>query len=561
MNAQSLNTRNASGIANEACSTEFLCRIPSIAKDLTQLKNTGENFVLWERELKVMIHNLSGTSDYLQDQFDKHDPKLNRAVFNLIFWSIHKELQHSLNIDGSAGEAFQVLADRFRSAPLTPCIMNRADLPEEILDIIVNIVYLYSSKEYSAMRQRKQENRGSWTSQEDMEDGVYKRLPPLTTFQSLALVNRKFYRLCRPRLWQNLRFPTSLPTSLSHWTQDILLNHGKRVKTFSFRLEDMSLITYVDGELSDLEKSAYDNTMPRGELEDLTEYSVFGIGQTNIRKIFKACPCLESVIMCIPENTYVSQPSSARTSRLIGLFGLIPQLQHLRLTSLRYNLGLTGEIVIDLLKKLPSLVSLDLCHFKFFEKSTTEESLGWNLAQLQKLCVIRLFEVTCEDQTWNLKSWLQQLTTLEISDCPGLTPRMVHKLLSGSAPCLTRLKLHVQHLSGKSDFVDQTDLPALKQLILGSEAGVSILSFKGCKDIELIKSPRIMTNDLWDSMKHLLSIYTWPKLSVLDLQHRQMYIDRRNSQRPTKKDVDEIWDTLNIRILITRKRSLVHLSG
>ncbi|KAH9809918.1 hypothetical protein DFH28DRAFT_903821 [Melampsora americana] len=542
-------------IASEACSIEFLCRIPGIAKDLTQLKKNGQNFSLWERELKVMIHNLSGSSDYLQHELNKYDPKLNRAVFNLIFWSIDKELQHALNIDGSAGQAFQVLANQFQSAPLTQCIMNRPDLPEEVLDNIVNIVYLYSSKETSSMRVRKREENQLWRLFEDEEDEVTIP-PPLTTFQSLAVVNQKFYRLCRPRLWQNLLFPTSLSTPLSHWTKDILLNHGKLVKTFSFQLEDLSLINNVDGELSEFERSAYDNMMPDGRFEDLTEYSVFGIGLMNIQKIFKACARLESVVMRIPRETYISELSSPMTSRLTGLFGLIPQLRNLKLTSLGYSECLPGDFVIGLLKQLPYLESLDLLLFKFVEKSTIEESLGWHLAQLQHLRELRLDGVTCEDQTWDLKSWPQRLRKIEISCCHGLTPPMAHKLLNGSAPYLTRLELQFED-PDESDVNRETDLPALKQLILQHVPGFSLTSFKGCKNIELIQFRRIMNKDLWNLVKHLLSSYTWPKLSVLDLCQRIRIVDRNNWRKLSQKDVDKIWDSFNIKLLINTKEDSV----
>ncbi|EGG10015.1 uncharacterized protein MELLADRAFT_95104 [Melampsora larici-populina 98AG31] len=543
---QALCTRCTSGIASEACSIEVLCRIPSIAKDLTQLKRTGENFSLWERELKVMIRNLSGSSDYLQHEFNKYDPRLNQAVFNLIFWSIDKELQHAINIDGSAGEAFQFLTDRFQSAPSTQCIMNRVDLPEEILDNIVNIIYLYSTKEDSTMRRRKNE-RITWDENLGQEEGVSNQLPPLTTFQSLAVVNRKYHRLCLPRMWQKLWFPTSSPEPLSRWTEGLLLNHGRLVKTFKFELEDLLLIDNAFG--GEFRRSTYDNQVIPETLEDLTLYLRCGIGLMNIQKIFNACPRLESVSMDIREKSYLSQLSSPMKSRLIGLFGLIPQLQHLDLWNLHWGLHLPGEFVIDVLKELPSLVALELRRFQFVEKSSIEESLGWNLAQLQNLRKLRLEDVTCKDQTWNLNSWPRQLTSLEIYCRRGLTPVMVHNLLSGSAPCLTRLRLQFDYRPEESDVDILTDLPALKQLILGVP-GFSLTSFKGCKNIESIDYKRIMNSDRWDMVKHILCTYPWPKLSVLNLYTTT--IDSPNNwRRLDKKDVDEIWDAFNIKLLIS----------
>ncbi|EGG09858.1 uncharacterized protein MELLADRAFT_103989 [Melampsora larici-populina 98AG31] len=237
-----------------------------------------------------------------------------------------------------------------------------------------------------------------------------------------------------------------MSTSLSHWTKSLLLDHGKLVKTFTFQLEDLTLINGVEVQLLDLERSAHNNTT-------------------------------------VPKT----------------------------------------------------------------------------LADLQDLCKLRLDSVTCEDQTWNMNSWPQWLTHLELSRCCGLTAGMVHKILSGSAPCLTRLELDLHHPQDKPDIDSQTDLPALKQLFLECDSGFSIASFKGCKGIECIQYPCIVTNALWDLMKPLLFTYTWPKLSFLNLRHTTMIIDHENLQIPTKKEVDEIWDSLNIKLLINVKKDLLGL--
>ncbi|EGG09859.1 uncharacterized protein MELLADRAFT_60998 [Melampsora larici-populina 98AG31] len=491
-----------------------------------------------------MIHNLSGSSDYLQHEFNKHNPKLNQAVFNLIYWSINKDPQRDINIDGSAGEAFQFLAGRYQSDNLTEFIMIRANLPEEILDNIDNIVFLYSSNECSAMWARK-----------------YKRKQPCnlsarTTFQSLAVVNQKFYRLCLPKLWQRLDFLTEceLPAPMSIWTEDILLKHGNLVKSFRFKLEDLDLIVKDDDEVFLESQRSNFNNGKRISKDTRWDYPS-GLGPMNVEKILRACPCIKSVEMIFPEHTYLSVLSYPLTSRFKGLFRLIPHLQHLKLRDLGCR-GSPNEFTIDLLKNLPSLVSLVLKDFRFSQKASTEESFGWNVAQHQNLLKLCLKRVTCKDQTWTLSSWPQPLATLELHYCKGLTPVMVHNLLSGSAPYLTRFEFKLEHPSSEPDVDSQTDLPALKELLLDCGSGFALASFKGCKHLEMIKYRCIMNNDLWNLVEHLLSTYTWPKLLVLNLCHERWNIDRNNWKILTKKDIYEFWKYYKITLLITSEADL-----
>ncbi|EGG12894.1 uncharacterized protein MELLADRAFT_70571 [Melampsora larici-populina 98AG31] len=58
-----------------------------------------------------------------------------------------------------------------------------------------------------------------------------------------------------------------------------------------------------------------------------------------------------------------------------------------------------------------------------------------------------------------------------------------------------------------------------------------------------------MGADEWDTLKHHLSRYTWPKLSILNLSG-SIHYTRVQEKEPAKIDVDEIWNSYKIRILI-----------
>ncbi|EGG05705.1 uncharacterized protein MELLADRAFT_78042 [Melampsora larici-populina 98AG31] len=521
------------GIAIEAGSPELICKLQDLAKRIPQLRKTGDNFSLWERQLNVMLRNLTGTSDYFQQDLHKHDPKLNQAVFSLIFWSIDEELQQDFIIHGSAGDAFQFLANRFQSRSLAQCIINRTDFPEEILDNIVSMVHRQSTKEHTSIKERKME-RQTRTRIQGLKFDIYvshEGSPILNTFQNLAAVNRKFHRLCLTRLWQDITFPTSVPAPMSLWTDDLLLKHAALVKSVEFELEDQ-IDRQGSHQLSESERSLYDNT---SLINDNEEDTRCGIGLLNIVKIFKVCSSIESVTVHLPMVGH-DEWYSGLTVLLKSPFQLLPQLQHLRVLDDEHRV-LSGDFIIDIIKILPSLTSLEINSFIFVQKQSEEESLGWNVAQLQKLRKLTLWYITCEDHTWSLRSWPERLTSLKLQCCGEITLGMVHELISGNTPFLTQLHLGLDE-DDMAYFTVQFDLPALESLHVDSQSRIDLLSsFENCKSIEFLGYNGDIDDNIWDSMKNQLSRRTWPKLLVLDVRNLSVYLGEGKIGKEKMKEI------------------------
>lgn len=555
MTAQSLSQRYLYGIVNQACSPQFLCIIPSIAKEITQLRKTCDNFRVWEKHLKMMIRNLTGSTTYFLYESNVINAELDKAVFNLIFWSIDESLQMDLDIDGSARDAFQVLEGRFRSNPLSQCIMGRADFPEEILDIIAEMVYYDSFYEWFYILNQKVQRikDGQLTGP---AHGLYLDQPGppiLNSIQNLAVVNRKFHRICLPYMWQKIKFPSAIPAPVSLWTEDLLLRHGHLVKLFEFELKDDCLIG-TGFSPSEPKRNPRDNTVRVRSTESLDwiekikyGFSSRGIGLVNVQDIIKACPFLETVsldLACIsPDEGWASRVALALQRPLTS----IPQLQCLKLGDRRME-GLPGEFVIDLLDNLPSLVSLTLRHFNFSHKESIEESLGWNLGKHKTLRKLHLDRVTCDDGTWTLNSWPRRFETLEFDYTRGMSPHVLQRLLNGSAPLLTSLKLSLGDLSDEPRVDFCFDLPALKCLHLQHYGTNHLLpSFEKCKSIEVILYYLNMGPDEWDTVMHHLSRYTWPKLSILEVSNS---IDPKKfkDKKSPKEYVDEIWNSYKIKL-------------
>lgn len=207
MDPQSSFKHHESPITTKADSPEFLCKDFNIAKCFTQLKKSEDNFDVWERQLRFMIRNLTGTHDYLLHDTQKRDPKLNQLVLNFIFCTIDDDLQRDLKSVRTVQDSFRVLSGQFNainSKPLIECIMSRDNFPEELLEKIINNVYYFSLSEHKSIKERKLK-RIAPVPQKSPAFQVYPDYqgpPILNTFQSLAVVNRRFYRICLPKLWQ-----------------------------------------------------------------------------------------------------------------------------------------------------------------------------------------------------------------------------------------------------------------------------------------------------------------------------------------------------------------------
>ncbi|EGG05166.1 uncharacterized protein MELLADRAFT_64372 [Melampsora larici-populina 98AG31] len=430
--------------------------------------------------------------------------------------------------------------------------MARADFPEEILDNIVNMVHYQPCHHENYCIKTRKEGLVVQNSLKGVPYEVYLNHsgpPILNTFQNLAVVNRRFHRLCCPKLWQHIQFPSTLPAPITLWTNNILLRHGHLVKSLEVQLEDDQLVGDIHKILS--KRSSYDNTgvIPKLQHGVGSYRPKYGIGLYNIEKLFKACPSLVSISVIVPESSHVHEEwISHITASLHVPFWRVPQLQDLRLTHCP-NDSITSEYVVNILQRLPSLVSLELCGFEFRQRPAMEESFEWSLGQQKNLRKLRMEHLTYVDGTWTLfSSWPPQLENLQVIGCDRLSPRVLHGLLSGSAPSLTKLRLILHHFKDEPHVTVRFNLPALKELSILHRGDLDLLmSFENCKSVEAFHYQCHADDEEWHSMKQYLSRCTWPKLSVLDFRSS---IFTANWKKPAKMDVNEIWNSFKIKLLI-----------
>ncbi|KAH9821856.1 hypothetical protein DFH28DRAFT_1050456 [Melampsora americana] len=438
--------------------------------------------------------------------------------------------------------------------------MSFERIPEEVLEKIINLVYYQSQLdtiEYNFINQNRKE-RIVHTPTDSRPYAVYldhKDPPILTTFQNLAVLNRRFHRICVPKLWEKIRFPSDQPAPISHWTENILLNNGNSVKSASFELNENLLNgnnEVLDTHSVESESTLYENTVPCLIMGAtwIQKDSRYGIGLVNIEKVIKACPALESITVNVPSHNDDILRFIPIANRLKDLLVPLPRLQHFKLESTGRE-SLVANFLNSILEALPSLVSLELSRVFFNLTSTIESCPGSILSRHQNLRKLTLEDITFDDQTWTFNSWVKRLTTLEIKRCRQLSPRMLYNLLSGTAPSLTKLSVQLNESYSPSDLTEQFDLPSLKELILLDHFENDLLNnFEACKNLEVLEYCRSLGDDLWIPMKRHFSQSTWPKLFILRLIQPGWYT--REIIIQSEKEVEEIWKKFNIYVLIDK---------
>lgn len=168
-----------------------------LIKDLTRLKPDGTNFLVWERQLKVLISLATGFDyEYLDTPSPEVNTRLDRLLFFMILRSIDESLQTSIDVHMSSCGAFKELKTRFkpRHASLKNPRASFSSLPNDVLEIIMGYIRPTELSEAPAMCFKMA--TGSEKFKPDSRTGL------LNSIQSLGSVNRRLcYYLCRPRLW------------------------------------------------------------------------------------------------------------------------------------------------------------------------------------------------------------------------------------------------------------------------------------------------------------------------------------------------------------------------
>lgn len=222
---------------------------------VTRLSPDGANFLVWERQLKALICDVTGVDLVYLDRLlisESDDAKsVDHYIRSMVFFSIDESFHCLLELDMPASQAFrqlkqicaigvhgepldvesagvQDLSDSIESASGSPDGINISDLealiikleiqadglrltwsdfPDAVIKRILHIVRLSSHSAKSSTYRRKNKNLREVTVYPTYDGPSYKvyqdpETPTLTSFQSLASVDRRTYEFSRPFLWK-----------------------------------------------------------------------------------------------------------------------------------------------------------------------------------------------------------------------------------------------------------------------------------------------------------------------------------------------------------------------
>lgn len=253
-----LSTAMASEAAHSIASIESIQSLElvlKLVKEVPPLELNGMNFPVWERKLFAIVRQVCGltTARFESSSTNVGDPKTDHLILCMMLWSVDVKLQATIDMNRPAREVFCALKSRFdqsserstdsshsitytskriqsiqlpvkqldnealvasgtvnfevipspASIPFRACLSN---LPDELKQMIVHYVRLLSRSDNSCHERKV--GRVGWVSHESEEGPFYGEynyfgLAPiiLTSFQSIAVADQSFYRLCRKHLW------------------------------------------------------------------------------------------------------------------------------------------------------------------------------------------------------------------------------------------------------------------------------------------------------------------------------------------------------------------------
>lgn len=455
----------------------------------------------------------------------------------------------------------------------------------------------------------------------------------LNSFQSFACVNKRIYSICSPLLWrvgffnpvsirskrnlfrfkthwrfcafsfmdilgshlQEIRFPTAVPMQLTHWTRNILPNHGHQVRvlkvelspqwfkksydTASIEAQQSSSRRYVlrpraskksvDESVRYSEARNWDNltittedfevTLPSEPPENRKRPQ--GLCAENFKKVLLQCPNLNSLVIQCPRDTGLRLNQRNMNLLRINLASFSPtiaslhHLESLSITTGKFDQMLSSSIV-PMLQYLPLLRIFNLSGAQS-NREDDAEKLARALSELQYLTNLSLVDVECLDSSWYAYPGPPSLVKLEISDCAHLGFSHAPSVISAWAPNLTWLSLKLFApwllLKAKTENINRLEprkyrfnLPRLTRLTLWHHTEYHYIEcFEECKQIySLVYHNALEPN--WTEFKNFICFSTLPRLQILKFPSICLQLDARTDA--TREDLMDYCKQNNIRV-------------
>ncbi|KAH9824847.1 hypothetical protein DFH28DRAFT_1215835 [Melampsora americana] len=354
----------------------------------------------------------------------------------------------------------------------------------------------------------------------------------LIDLRSLASVNRTFYQICCPYLYQSFDSQGFTVDKLKYTLEEIIKRHSNHVKKIWWRVSKSELMEFEDVWSEDSFDSPEWDPKLRSEC---------------LLQILKACPHLIDLDLDLdPKPIIPLTDSSDLDQQIPNLFiqpiSQLTSLTHLSLTSPAERPPYTESFLVNILSNLLQLQSfscsrIDATHPKpSKDQSTCQSPLGLHLAKLTELIELDFEKVQCLDSSWNLLDWKSSLKEITLEDCDRVSISVLHGFLKRFQSSLVSLALDNVpfHHDGTwtSDLIlddlnqdkFQFDLPNLINLEISNYLPIQFLkAFKPCKSITSIsldETPCYKPRDLEEFIQDRF----WPNLKKLLITSRTAFL-------------------------------------
>ncbi|KAA1092552.1 hypothetical protein PGT21_007141 [Puccinia graminis f. sp. tritici] len=362
--------------------------------------------------------------------------------------------------------------------------------------------------------------------------------PQCNSILALCLVDRMFYDICRPLIWQTLDLKEFHLSKLRSLRTGGLTRNAEYVRKMSWRIS----VHELEALWPDLREELGANDEAR-KVQDWDESS----RSTEILAILEMCTKVTSLDLDLRPTELDKQTGeftideTETTSKFFYPISRLTQLTSIALTTpLLANNSFTEQFLVRLIRDMSELQSFkcygtdsvtpDLEGFSW--PLPCGSPLGLHLSKLTSLKELYLQQSDCFDFTWSKIEWAGNLEKLTFDGCTRNPLRTLHAFCQKFSTSLRYLKL--DYLEYEKDVYTtlleptrdgplseiksgqyRLDLPELTTLSITTELPIDLLlNFRDCKNIksiELAMNPSISAEQIRE-----LPCF-WPKLEKLKI--------------------------------------------
>ncbi|WAQ93374.1 hypothetical protein PtA15_18A434 [Puccinia triticina] len=360
--------------------------------------------------------------------------------------------------------------------------------------------------------------------------------PPSTeqnSIHALSLVDRSFYEICRPFIWQTLDLENFALSKLRDLRTEVLPRHAECVRRIWWRVDIAELETYEP-------ESWMSGTEEERVAQRPTEWGEEG-RSVELLEILKMCTKATSLDVDLKparqsldeHQEFIIEPGHP-TAKFLQPISQMTLLTTIALTAPSDGFPFTEPFLVRLIRDMAGLQSFTCCsieaHAPDIEHSSSitvcESPLALHLSKLDSLKELDLDQADCFDLSWSTIDWAGALENLALDDCCRVSLTALHSFCMKFSKSLASIELSdvpydpevfdgglpTRTISELETGRFRFKLPELTTLSISSDLPIIFLeAFEDCKKIKLLElalNPSITATEV----ERLINPDSWPLL-------------------------------------------------